>query len=112
MFRDQLKKLRKMRGISQMQLAEAAKVGKSTVGMWEVGRNEPDLATLIWLADYFEVTLDELVGREVKQAADASPTELDAIMRFRKLDSYGKSAVRAVLSIESLRISNVNISED
>lgn len=55
--------LRKSRGITQTQLAETLSVSRMTVARWESGAFEPSLADLVILADYFGVSLDELVGR-------------------------------------------------
>lgn len=63
MFQIQLKKLRERDHISQYKLAAALGVSQSTVGMWENGKNKPDVATLQKIADYFNVTTDYLLCR-------------------------------------------------
>jgi len=55
---------RKAENMTQAQLAERLGVGRTTVGEYEAGRNEPDVETLIRIADIFDITLDELLGRE------------------------------------------------
>ena len=56
--------LRKKRKISQDKLAKEFKVSRSTVAMWENNSNEPDNKTLIKIANYFNITVDELIGNE------------------------------------------------
>ena len=56
--------LRRERGMTQEQLAEAMNVSSAAVSKWESGQSVPDIATLTALADYFEVSLDALVGYE------------------------------------------------
>ena len=56
--------LRKKRKISQEKLAKELKVSRSTVAMWENNSNEPDNNTLIKLANYFNISVDELIGNE------------------------------------------------
>lgn len=65
-FAQNLKYLRERKGINQDELAEVFEVGRSTVGNWEAGRREPDLNIIIRLAEYFGVTLDEMVMRELR----------------------------------------------
>ncbi len=63
MFRIILKRLREENKISQQQLANVLKVSQSTVGMWENGKNKPEFDTLIKIADYFNVSVDFLLGK-------------------------------------------------
>ena len=63
-FAKKLRILRKARGLSQTELAHVLHYGYTAIGNYECGRNEPCLDDLIRLADYFEVTTDELLGRE------------------------------------------------
>jgi transcriptional regulator with XRE-family HTH domain len=64
MIGKRLRELRKKRSMTQEQLASYLQTAKSTISQYENDINEPDLRTLIRIADLFEVTLDELVGRE------------------------------------------------
>lgn len=62
-FPESLKNLRVIRGVGQKQLADTLNTTVKTVSHWETGYSEPSIAQLIELADYFDVTLDELTGR-------------------------------------------------
>lgn len=63
MFGDRLQKLRKDKGLTQKDIADLIKIAPSTVGMYEQGRRDPDTETLRILADYFNVSVDYLLGR-------------------------------------------------
>ena len=63
-FSEHLLKLRLSHGLSQQQAAEKAGVVLRTYQYYERGQREPALSTLIALADFYDVSLDELVGRE------------------------------------------------
>ncbi len=63
-FKDNLKALRQEAKIGQVELAEKLGVSKGVISFWENGINEPGLAALIKIADFFEVSIDYLVGRE------------------------------------------------
>ena len=58
-----LYELRNANKITQKQLAETLGVTIRTITNYENGSREPNIATLIALADYFNVSLDYLVGR-------------------------------------------------
>lgn len=62
-FAQNLKVLRDQKHISQARLALQLKVVTQTVGSWEVDRTEPNFRTLCALADYFDVSTDQLLGR-------------------------------------------------
>jgi len=64
MFQSRLKQLREERKVSQTELAKALGVAQSTVGMWESGKNKPEYAFLNKIANYFNVSMDYLLGRE------------------------------------------------
>ena len=56
---------RKANGMSQTQLAELLSLERSTISKYESGVNLPDVVTLCAIADIFECTLDDLVGRSI-----------------------------------------------
>ncbi|MFD0717236.1 helix-turn-helix domain-containing protein [Paenibacillus sp. GCM10027626] len=66
MIGQHLRQLRKSHGMTQEQLAGFLNMAKSTISQYENNINEPDLHTLIRIADLFAVSLDELVGRNVR----------------------------------------------
>lgn len=59
-----LKELRKQRKLSQESLATALGVSKSIIGLYENGKRTPSRQTLEAIADYFNVDIDYLLGRE------------------------------------------------
>ena len=58
-----LKEIRKAKGISQLKLAMELNTSQNTISRYETGEREPGLVELINIADYFDVSLDYLVGR-------------------------------------------------
>ena len=61
-FSENLKKLRKNTGLTQKQLAAQLNVALSTVAMWETGSRQPDYKMLNKIAEFFDVTFDNLLG--------------------------------------------------
>lgn len=58
-----LKELRKSRGISQLKLAMDLNMNQNSISRYENGEQEADYAALIRFADYFDVSVDYLLGR-------------------------------------------------
>lgn len=69
-FYEVLKYLRTSRGITQAEFAKALGVSPSTVGMYETGEREPNFETEEKIADYFNVSLDVLRGKDTKPLID------------------------------------------
>ncbi len=62
-FSEIFKSLRRERNIGQKDLANALNVSVKTVSHWETGYTEPSIAQLITIANFFDIPIDELVGR-------------------------------------------------
>ena len=58
-----LKNIRKNRGISQLKLAMDLSMTQNSISRYESGVREADYATLIKIADYFDVSIDYLLER-------------------------------------------------
>lgn len=68
-FKERLRELRKNRNMSQKELANVLRTNNSSVCDWECGRTEPDLDTLTYMAIFFDVTTDYLLGLEDETGA-------------------------------------------
>ena len=70
MFPENLKTLRKAKGLSQEELAIRLNVVRQTVSKWEKGLSVPDADLLIHLADICEVSVTELLGAKIENEAE------------------------------------------
>lgn len=71
MFGDRLRLLRTEKKLTQLDLANLLKVSPSTIGMYEQCRRDPDSSTVSYLAEYFDVSVDYLLGNtEIRETAD------------------------------------------
>ena len=61
-----LKDLRKDKGITQEQLAEELGVSGRTISRWETGKNMPDISLLVEIAEFFDVSIPEIIKGERK----------------------------------------------
>lgn len=110
-----LKQLREARGLNMRETAKLLEMPYTTYVNYEKGLREPTSEMLIALADFFEVTIDYLLGRSEEPfqimtppltVAPAVPSlafsddEISMIQKFRCLDDRGQSAVLNVLEHE------------
>lgn len=81
MLSENLKTLRKARGLSQEELASRLHVVRQTVSKWEKGLSVPDAELLVRLAEELDSTVTALLGPALPQAAepDAVAAQLAAI---------------------------------
>lgn len=63
MFKERLKELRKLNGITQKELAEHLGFTHVAVVKWENGQREPDFSTVVKIAKFFNVSTDYLLGK-------------------------------------------------
>lgn len=68
--------LRKKKQLSQKEVAEALEISYSAYNMYEKGKREPNISILQKIADYFKVTLDDLVGPIQLSAEDSTVSPL------------------------------------
>lgn len=81
MIAERLKKLRENSGLNQTQAAEKLGLSRVNYNRYENGEREPDNATLSRLADFFDVTTDDLLGRD-KQDKVSEPQKTKDLEKF------------------------------
>lgn len=101
---ENLKTLRREKGISQQRLADVIGVTQQSINKYENHMIEPDIGTLIRLADYFDTSVDYLVGHssirrviEDVQQYDLNKAETELMDRYRLLSKKKKEALRILL---------------
>lgn len=83
-FGEKLKQLRKKKGLTQDELAEALYVSRTAISKWESGRGFPNIESLRELSGFFAVTVDELLsGDELMTLAEEE--QLQKEMQFKDL---------------------------
>lgn len=94
-----IKELRQLKHISQMKLAEILNLNHKTLSHYETGAREPDIQTLCRLADYFEVSVDALIGHTpVSSDSPISDEELSLIADYRMLGRADKDRLQKIIS--------------
>lgn len=93
-------------GLSQREVSEKLNIPQTTLFSYETDTNEPNIQTLIKLADFYHVSLDELVGREtdivnLKSIDEDQSLIIKAVLRMNKEQlSYTKRFVTSMMSDE------------
>lgn len=84
-----LDKILKKYKISQTQLARNLNITQQTMNSYALNKSEPNLETLCKIADFFHITVDELLGRDTR------------LVNLASLDDNTKEVIQAVLSMTS-----------
>lgn len=101
---ENLKALRESAAVSQKQLAEAIGVSQQSINKYENHNIEPDIETLIRIADYFNTSVDYLIGHtsvkhkiENVTAYELNAEESRIVDNYRKLSKKQRSCVVTVI---------------
>lgn len=118
----QIKYYRKLRHLTQDDLAADLEVSKSTIVMWENGSRTPTLDKIFSLCNILMCTTEDLFGetedairrkkqeRLQRQSVYELEKEMtDLLESYYKLDDYGRSYLRVVLAHEIHRCADLNI---
>lgn len=98
-YGSRIAKLRKSRGLTQMQLSDALEISRASLALYEQNRREPDSTMLTKISNYFNVSIDYLVGRtdnpqtmddDIKQFINQLELSDDTILSKFKLQIDGQ----------------------
>ncbi len=95
---ENLKRIRKAKGLTQVDLSKKTGIGQNTISSIERGVNQPIQATLTELAAALGCTVSELMGEKEKRNVPGvmlSDEDLDLLRVFHQLSPAGKAIVQA-----------------
>ena len=99
MLNENIKRIRKSKGLSQEELAIKLNVVRQTVSKWENGLSVPDSSMLIMLADELDSTVSELLGEPIVE-----PTIDDLKILSEKLEVINlQLAKRSLTKVKTIR---------
>ncbi len=110
MLSNQLKKLRKQTNITQKDFSKVLSIAPTTYNAYEKNVTEPSIDTLIKIADFFNISLDELVGRDFAQAGTEIENELLktvkqlSLVEQAKVLGYAKARIEAQTEIKDIKV--------
>lgn len=94
-FKERLKQLRKMRGLSQIALADKVGISKSTIGAYETEDRKPSREALLTLAEFFGVSVDYLLGDDSR-----STYHMDPEFAYKAQQTYIDERTRILLDVK------------
>lgn len=99
-----LKNLRLSKGISQQQLADVIGTSQQSINKYENHNIEPDIGTLIQIADYFHITVDYLIGHITdpnsalaEDVLNLNKEEITLLQNYRSLSKEEKESIRLII---------------
>ena len=95
MFKDNLISLRKMNHLSQEELAEKLGISRQTLSKYETGESIPDIEKCKVIADYFEVSIDDLVNYSEKETGLLVPPKGKHLFGMVKMGDKGQIVIPA-----------------
>lgn len=108
---ERLKQLRNKAGLTQTEMCSMFGVAQNTYSQWETDKREPDFKTLSRIADYFQVSVDYLLGRDAPSESAGTVPGLIAI-RKQKIPVLGEIACGKPIFADEDREVYVSVSED
>ncbi len=84
MFSENLKAIRKAKGLTQEELAARLHVVRQTISKWEKGLSVPDAELLIRLAEVLDTTVSQLLGADIPEDGDSRNELADQLARINE----------------------------
>ena len=123
---NRIKELRIARGESQEQLAQHLNINRTTLTKWETRKHNPDVDTVIYIANYYNVSTDYLLGisdtpKKTSDTEKSDTEELGAALKKLFVDAgkisddeeltesfkvYATDLVRAAIAFDKARENN------
>lgn len=95
-----LKKLRKEKKLTQEEIANILRIDRTTYSKYETGDSEPNIDTIIALADIFETSIDKIIGYEPKNKPIITEYEYMIIQKYRNVSLEKKEMINFALGIK------------
>lgn len=99
MLKENLKALRRQKGMSQEILAQQLNAVRQTVSKWEKGLSVPDADMLICIADLFDTSVSELLGDKIEQKENVSEIAVQLALLNEQLAQKAKIRRRIIVAI-------------
>ena len=97
-----LKEIRTLKGYSQQEVADRLHCSAISYSRYETGNRSPSYDILVKIADFFDVTVDYLLGREHISENGLTPYEVSLVEASRKADDRAKNDALKLLVSHSI----------
>ena len=98
MFGDIFKELRLEKKLSQEKIAEDLEISQPLIAKWESHQSTPSPEMLDYIADYFNVSVDYLIGRSKYKNLEADNSELDKVL-FSKAKDLTDDEKKTIINV-------------
>ena len=98
MFGDIFKELRLEKKLSQEKIAEDLEISQPLIAKWESHQSTPSPEMLDYIADYFNVSVDYLIGRSKYRTLEADNSELDNVL-FSKAKDLTDDEKKTIINV-------------
>lgn len=97
-FATRFRELRKTHDLTQERIAIDLSVSKSTIAMWETSKRIPSYEKLEEIADYFNVDMNFLLGKQAVNTFDSfTLQEIELLNKYRLADEQTKEMINRIL---------------
>ena len=83
-FGKNLKIMRKLNNITQSEMARKVNASRSCISNYESGKRQPDAETINFIADFFDVSIDYLMGRSSVKLSVKNEKELEELQNLNR----------------------------
>lgn len=122
-FHEKLQELRKKKGLTQEELAQSLYVSRAAVSKWESGRGYPNIDSLKTVANFYAVSIDELLsGEEMLTLAEEDNRQKQnglqglvfglidlSVLAFLFLPLFGQRTGESVQAVTLLALSGISV---
>lgn len=103
-FKENLKKIRKMRGVSQKEISQFLNIAQNTYSSYETGRREPNFIILVKISNFLNCSIDELLSKDYP--SDLSRlNSINNILNFNT-DTFSKNNLKIKLKNKKIELEN------
>ena len=110
LIKSNIRYLRKQKGLTQEGLANAIDVTRSVIGAYEEGRAEPKIRTMQAMANFFGITLDQLISEDLAEVAGAHIRERER--DIDRTDYKGRKLRVLSITLDSADRENIELVPD
>ena len=98
-FPSNLEYLRKSKNLTQSNLAEKIKVDQTTIGRWEDGNREPTIGNVANIAEFFNVSLPDLLDKDLSKNNMANFSDLEILFNKSKgiLSADDEATIKSIM---------------
>lgn len=96
-----IKKIRQVKGLSQKAFADLFELNRGVISAYEEGRAEPKIETVLKVAHYFSLDLDDFLTKTLQVNHLASPSNIDSLMFVNEAHTSSETPIqRQEISVE------------